>query len=55
MATTDHYYLTDKHHKLDLAVLAQVSDLYDLREFRPTLIPLKDLIHIESQPQQWLT
>jgi hypothetical protein len=54
MATTDHYYLTDKHHKLDLAVLAEVSDLYDLREYRPKLIPLKDLIHIEVKPQMWL-
>ena len=33
----------------------EINDLYDLREFRPKLIPLKDLIHIESQPQQWLT
>ena len=54
MDTTNQYYLTDHNQKLAPDVLAQVGDLYDRREYRPKLIPLKDLIHIETQPLMYL-
>ena len=54
MDTTKQYYLTDHNHQTVHDILAEIGDLYDNREFRPKLVPLKDLIHIEVKPQLWL-